>query len=108
MDAIEIKSRLNTILQHLPVAYSPASARKLMASFENYKYIAQNLPTNTSIARSGVRAAFGPIESDIKFAIIGTPKKESESRFLVAKELMTKGISSLLAVPEKDLERSNG
>ncbi len=105
MDATEIKSRLTAILQNLPAAYSSASARKLMASFENYKHIAQSLPTNTSLVRSGVRAAFDPIESDIKFAIIGTPKKESESRFLIAKELMTKGINSLLAIPEKDLER---
>ena len=105
MDATEIKSRLNTILQNLPAAYSPASARKLMASFENYKHIAQSLPTNTSIVRSGVRATFDPIESDIKFAIIGIPKKESESRFLDAKGLMTKGINNLLGVPEKNLER---
>ena len=108
MDATEIKSRLTTILQHLPVAYSPASARKLMAAFENYKHIVQSLPTNTSIVRSGVRAAFDQIESDIKFAIIGTPKKESESRFLDAKELMTKGINGLLTVPETDLERGIG
>jgi hypothetical protein len=108
MDATEIKSRLNTILQHLPAAYSPASARKLMASFENYKHIAQSLPTNAAIVKSGVRATFDRIESDIKFAIIGTPKKESESRFLDAREGMTKGINGLLTVPEMDLERDNG
>ena len=107
MDATEIKSRLTTILTNLPTAYSVASARKLMSSFENYKHIAQSLPTNTSLAKSGVRAAFDPIESDIRFAIIGTPKKEAESRWLNAKEQMTKGINSLLAVPEKDLERDN-
>ena len=105
MHATEIKSRLSTILINLPTAYSVASARKLMSSFENYKHIAQSLPTNTSLAKSGVRATFDPIESDIRYAIIGTPKKEAESRFHNARGEMTKGINSLLAIPEKDLER---
>ncbi len=105
MHATEIKSRLTTILQNLPTGYSIASARKLMSSFENYKQIAQSLPTNTSLVRSGVRAAFDPIESDIKFAILGTPKKEAETRFREAKDRMTQGIDNILAIPEKDLER---
>jgi len=101
MDIREVKTQLTAILQNLPTYYSLNGARKLMLSFENYKHIARSLVNNYSVIRSGVRSEFDDIESDIKLAIKGIPKKEAELRFGEAKRHMADDINHILAVDEQ-------
>ena len=105
MDIREVKTRLTTVLQNLPTSYSQNSARKLMLSFENYKQIARSLVNNYSIIRSGVHSEFEDIESDIKWAIKGTPKKEAELRFGASRRHMEDAIRHILSVDEEEFKR---
>lgn len=107
MDIREVKTQLMAILQNLPAYYSQNGARKLMLAFENYKQIVRSLVNNYSIIRSGVRSEFDDIESDIKWAIKGTPKKEAESRFADAKRHMEDDIKSILAVDEEGFKKAD-
>jgi hypothetical protein len=96
MDRTEAKTRLTAIRDNLPTIYSQNSARKLMSSLENYKQVTQAMGNKYSAVLSGVHSEFSEIESDIKCAIIGTPKKEAESRFGEAKRHLTEDINSIL------------
>jgi hypothetical protein len=96
MDSTEAKTRLTAIRDNLPMNYSQNSARKLMSSFENYKHVVQDLGNKNSTILSGVHSEFSEIESDIKRAMIGTPKEEAESRFGEAKKHMMDDINRIL------------
>jgi hypothetical protein len=98
MNLNEAKAQLTTIRDNLPPDYSMNSARKLMSSFENYKQISQALGRDLSRIKSGIRSEFEDLESDIRLAIKGIPKKEAESRFSQAKRHITDDINSILAV----------
>ena len=97
MDSTEAKTRLTAIRDNLPMNYSQNSARKLMSSFENYKHVMQDLGNKYAAVLSGVQTNLSGIESDIKEAIKGTPKKEAEARFGEAKTHLTGDINSILA-----------
>jgi hypothetical protein len=97
MDLHEAKTQLTAIRDNLPTDYSINSARKLMSSFENYRQISQALGRGLSRTKSGIRSEFDDIERDIRSALIGTPKKEAESRFRQAKRHITDDINSILA-----------
>jgi hypothetical protein len=94
----EAKTQLTAIRDNLPADYSMTSARKLMSSFENYKQISQALGRNLSRIKFRIRSEFEDIEWDIRLAIKGTPKKESETRFNQAKRHITDDINNILAV----------
>ena len=97
MDSIEAKTRLTAIRDNLPMNYSQNSARKLMSSFENYKHVTQDLGNKYAAVLSGVQTNLSGIESDIKEAIKGTPKKEAEARFGHAKTRLTDDINSIIS-----------
>jgi len=101
MTSNEVKIQLTTIRENLPPQYSQSGARKLMSSYENYKHILQVLGQSYSSISSPVRAALPDIETAIRQAIIGTPKKESEECFIRAKWQMTEGIDSILLADAK-------
>jgi len=98
MNLQEGKTQLTAIRDNLPAGYSMSAARKLMASFENYKQISLALGREISRGKSGIRSEFEDIEWDIRSAIKGTPKKEAESRFSQAKRNITDDINRILAV----------
>ena len=97
MDSNELKGKLTAIRDNLPMHFSQNSARKLMASFENYKRVTQTLGNNYSNLLSGVQSEFSDMEFDIRCAIKGTPKKEAGLRFQEAKRHITDDIDSILA-----------
>lgn len=101
MERIEMKTQLTAIRDNLPVHYSPQSARKLMSSYENYKHVVQTMGNRNAALLSGIRSEFSDIESDIRWAIKGTPKKEAESRFSEAKRNITDDINSILGNLER-------
>lgn len=96
MTSSEVKTQLTTIRENLPPQYSQSGARKLMSSYENYKHILQVLGQSYSSISSAVRAALPGIETAIRKAIIGTPKKEAEESFSQARRQITEGINSIL------------
>jgi hypothetical protein len=104
MTSSEVKIQLTAIRENLPPQYSQSGARKLMSSYENYKHILQVLGHSYSSISSSVRAALPDIETGIREAIKGTPKKEAEESFSQAKRLMTEGINSILLADAKKLE----
>jgi len=104
MTSTEVKTQLTTIRENLPLQYSQSGARKLMSSYENYKHILQVLGQSYSSINSLVRAALPEIESAIRQAIKGTPKKEAEECFSRAKQQMTEGINSILLADAQKLE----
>jgi hypothetical protein len=99
MDLQQAKTQLTAIRNNLPPDYSMSGARKLMSSFENYKQISQGLGRDLPRQKLGIRSEFDDIQQHIKSAIIGTPKKESESSFSQAKKLITEDINKIIAVP---------
>jgi hypothetical protein len=101
MTSSEVKIQLTTIRENLPPQYSQSAARKLMSSYENYKHILQVLGQSYSSISAAVRAALPPIETFIREAIKGTPKKDAEESFSQAKRLMTEGINSILLADAK-------
>jgi hypothetical protein len=96
MTSSEVKVQLTTIRENLPAQYSQSSARKMMSSYENYKQILQVLGHSYSSISSAVRGALPEIETAIREAIKGTPKKEAEACFTQARQRMTEGINSIL------------
>ena len=96
MTSTEVKTQLTAIRENLPLQYSQSGARKLMSSYENYKHILQVLGQSYASIHSSVRAALPDIESAIRQAIKGTPKKEAEKCFSNVKRQMTEGIDSIL------------
>ncbi len=104
MTGSEVKIQLTAIRDNLPQQYSQNGARKMMSSYENYKHVLQVLGQSYSSISSSVRAALPDIESGIRQAIKGTPKKEAEECFKQAKRLMTEGINSILLADAKKLE----
>jgi hypothetical protein len=98
MDLQQAKTQLTAIRDNLPPDYSIASARKLMSSFENYKQISRGLGRDLPRQKLGIRSEFDDIQQLIKSAIIGTPKKEAESNFGVAKKHITEDINKINAV----------
>jgi hypothetical protein len=104
MTSSEVRIQLTAIRENLPLQYSQTSARKMMSSYENYKHILQVLGQSYSSISSSVRAALPDIETAIRQAIKGTPKKASEECFNQAKRQMTEGINSILLADAKKLE----
>ena len=104
MTSSEVKIQLTAIRENLPLQYSQSSARRLMSSYENYKHILQVLGQSYSSISSAVRVALPDIETAIRQAIKGTPKKESEECFSQAKRQMTEGINSILLADAKKLQ----
>ena len=104
MTSSEVKIQLTAIRENLPLQYSQSGARKLMSSFENYKHILQVLGQSYSSISSPVRAAVPDIETAVRQAIMGTPKKAAEECFNRAKRQMTEGIDSILLADAKKLE----
>ena len=96
MEKAEMKTQLTAIRDHLPLHYSPQSARKLMSSYENYKRVVQAMGNRNGAVLSGVQSEFSDIEFDIRWAIKGTPKKDAESHFAEAKRHITEDINSIL------------
>ena len=96
METAEVKTQLTAIRDNLPLHYSLQSARKLMASYENYKQVLQAMGNRSAALLSGVKSEFNDIELDIRWAIKGTPKKEAEARFGEAKRHITEDINSIL------------
>lgn len=101
MTSSEVKIQLTTIRENLPPQYSQSAARRLMSSYENYKHILQVLGQSYSSISAAVRAALPAIETAIREAIKGTPKKDAEESFSQAKRLMTEGINSILLADAK-------
>jgi len=91
-----VETQLTAIRDNLPLHYSLQSARKLIASFENYKQVLQSMGNRSAALFSGVQSELSDIEMDIRWAIKGTPKKEAESRFAEAKRHITEDINSIL------------
>jgi hypothetical protein len=104
MTSSEVKIQLTAIRENLPLQYSQSGARKMMSSYENYKHILQVLGQSYSSISSPVRSALPEIETAIRQAIKGTPKKEAEESFSQARKQMTEGINSILLADEKKLE----
>ena len=102
MTSSEVKIQLTTIRENLPLQYSQSGARKLMSSYENYKHILQVLGQSYSSISSAVRGGLPDIETAIRQAIQGTPKKEAEECFSQAKRLLTEGINSILLADAKN------
>jgi hypothetical protein len=98
MNLGEAKIQLTAIRDYLPADYSQQAARKLMSSFENYRQISQSLGRSLSRTKLGIRSEFEDIEGEIRTAIKGTPKKESESAFSHARRQITDDINQILAV----------
>lgn len=96
METAEAKTQLTAIRDNLPLHYSQQSARKLMASFENYRQVLQAMGNRNAALLSGVQSELSDIELDIRWAIKGTPKKEAEARFAEAKRHITEDINSIL------------
>ena len=92
----EVKIQLTAIRENLPPQFSLSAARRLMSSYENYKHILQELGQSYSSISAAVRAALPEIETAIRMAIKGTPKKEAENGFNLAKQEITKGIDGIL------------
>ena len=101
MTRSEVKIQFTTIRENLPPQYSQSGARKLMSSYENYKHILQVLGQSYSSISSPVREALPAIETAIRQAIKGTPIKEAEQHFGLAKRLITEGIDSILMADAK-------
>src|ERR1700753_1628032 len=78
MTSNEVKIQLTAIRANLPPQFSQSAARRLMSSYENYKHILQVLGQSYSSISAGVRAALPEIETAIREAIKGTPKKDAE------------------------------
>jgi hypothetical protein len=97
MNLHEAKTQFAAIRDNLPADYSMNSARKLMSSFENYRQISKALGRDLPRIKSGIRSEFEDIEWDIRLAIKGIPKKEAESRFMLAKRHITDDINRILA-----------
>ena len=98
MNLPEAKTQLTAIRDNLPAAYSMSGARKLMASFENYKQISKALGRELPRTNSGIRSEFEDIEWDIRTAIKGTPKKEAGSCFNQAKRHIADDINIILSI----------
>jgi hypothetical protein len=98
MDLQQAKTQLTAIRDNLPPDYSMSGARKLMSSFENYKQISRGLGRDLSREKLGIRSKFDDIEQHIKSAIIGTPKKEAETSFVLAKKHIIEDINKIIAV----------
>lgn len=98
MDLQQAKAQLTAIRDNLPPDYSISGARKLMSAFENYKQVSRGLGRDLGRQKLGIRSEFDDIEQDIRSAIIGTPKKEAESRFGQAKKNITEDINKIIAV----------
>ncbi len=94
----EAQTQLTAIRDYLPADYSQQAARKLMSSFENYRQISQALGRSIPRASTGIRTEFTDIEEEIRTAIKGTPKKESESAFTLARQHITEDINRILVV----------
>lgn len=92
----EVKIRLTAIRENLPPQFSISAARRLMSSYENYKHILQELGQSYPGISAAMRAALPEIETAIRQAIKGTPKKESEESFRQAKHQMTEDINGIL------------
>ncbi len=101
MTTSEVKIQLTAIRENLPPQYSQSGARKLMSSYENYKHIIQVLGQSYSSISSSVRGALPDIETAIRKAIIGTPKKEAEESFRQARQEIAEGINSILLADAK-------
>jgi hypothetical protein len=104
MTSSEVKIQLTAIRENLPPHYSQSGARKLMSSYENYKHIIQVLGQSYSSISSSVRGALPDIETAIRKAIIGTPKKEAEECFRQGVQQITAGINSILLADAKKPE----
>jgi hypothetical protein len=104
MTSSEVKIQLTAIRENLPLHYSQSAARKLMSSYENYKHILQVLGQSYTSISSQVRAALPDIETAIREAIKGTPKKEAEECFRQGKQQITAGINSILLADAKKPE----
>lgn len=104
MTSSEVKIQLTAIRENLPLQYSQSSARKMMSSYENYKHILQVLGQSYSSISSPVRSALPEIETAIREAIKGTPKKGAEECFSQARKQITEGINSILLADEKKLK----
>ena len=96
MTSDEVKIQLTAIRDNLPQQFSQNAARGLMSSYENYKHILQVLGQSYSSISNAVRSALPEIETSIRQAIKGTPKKEAEAHFNQAKAQITGGINSIL------------
>jgi len=101
MTSNEVKIQLTAIRDHLPPQFSQSAARRLMSSYENYKHILQVLGQSYSSISAAVRAALPEIETAIRQAIKGTPKKEAEQSFNQAKRQISEGIDSILLADAK-------
>ncbi len=97
MELQQARTQLTAIRDNLPPDYSISGARKLMSAFENYKQISRGLGRDLGRQKLGIRSEFDDIEQNIKSAIIGTPKKEAESRFSQAKKHITEDINKIIA-----------
>ena len=104
MTSNEVKTQLTAIRENLPAQYSQSAARRLMSSYENYKHILQVLGHSYTSISAAVRAALPEIETSIREAIKGTPKKEAEESFSVAKRQITAGINEILLADAKKQE----
>jgi hypothetical protein len=72
-----------------------------MSSYENYKHILQELGQSYPGISAETRAALPEIETAIRQAIKGTPKKESEESFRQAKLQITEGINGILLADDR-------
>ena len=104
MTPTEVKIQLTAIRENLPAQFSQNAARRLLSSFENYRHILQVLGHSYASIGASVRAALPDIDSSIRQAIKGTPKKDSEECFSQAKRQITEGINSILLADAKKLE----
>jgi len=105
MTSNEVKIQLTAIRDNLPRQFSQNAARRLMSSYENYKHILQVLGQSYSSISNAVRGALPGIETSIRQAIKGTPKKEAEEHFSQAALQITEGIDSILLADAKKQER---
>ena len=104
MTPTEVNIQLTVIRENLPPQFSQSAARRLMSSFENYRHILQVLGHSYTSIGAAVRASLPDVESKIRQAIKGTPKKEAEECFHQAKRQITEGITSILLADEKKRE----
>jgi hypothetical protein len=75
-----------------------------MSSYENYKHILQELGQSYTSISAAVRTALPEIETAIRQAIKGTPKKEAEDGFNRAKQEIMEGIGSILLADARKTE----
>ncbi len=106
MTSNEVKIQLTAIRDNLPRQFSQNAARRLMSSYENYKHILQVLGQSYSSISNAVRAALPGIETSIRQAIKGTPKKEAEEQFSQAALQITEGIDSILLADAEAYNRN--